>query len=103
MADSLPGAWRERIGRQFLPGRVLTRRPPADGELQEWLDGLALAEIPPIWADRDQRDGEPAIYVCRSFTCSPPQTEIDEALEWVEKLGTEEGTDPESKLGFDEN
>ena len=103
VADSLPDAWRERIGRGFLPGRVLTRRPPTDDDLGGWLDTLGLAESPPIWADRTQRNDDPTIYVCRSFTCSPPQTGIEEALEWVERLGSEEGTDPEADFGFDEN
>jgi len=24
------------------------------------------------------------VYACESFTCSPPQTDIDPALEWLE-------------------
>jgi uncharacterized protein YyaL (SSP411 family) len=89
VADELPTAWRERIGRAYLPHRVLTHRPPTDGELDEWLDRLALDETPPIWADRTWEDGAPTAYVCRAFTCSPPQTDIEEALSWAERLAPE--------------
>ena len=85
VADDLPTAWRERIGRSYLPNRLLARRPPSD-EFDEWLDTLGLDDVPPVWADRTQRDGESTAYVCRSFTCSPPQTNIEEALSWVDEL-----------------
>ncbi|HET7325413.1 MAG TPA: thioredoxin domain-containing protein, partial [Halococcus sp.] len=97
VTDALPEAWRKRIGRRYLPGRLLARRPATEGELDEWLDELELDESPPIWAGRGQESGEPTIYVCRSFTCSPPQTDIEQALSWVEKLA------PESKSESDEN
>ena len=86
VADALPETWRERIGRRYLPRRLLARRPPAEAELAAWCDRLGLDEPPAIWADRDRRDGEPTAYVCRSFTCSPPRTEIEDALSWVERL-----------------
>ncbi|EMA55984.1 hypothetical protein C450_00640, partial [Halococcus salifodinae DSM 8989] len=35
-------------------------------------------------------------YVCRSFTCSPPQTEVEDALSWVERLAPDTDADPES-------
>ncbi len=93
VADALPEAWRERIGRSYLPGRILARRPPTEDELKNWLNRLELNEAPPIWADRGQEDGEPTVYVCRSFTCSPPQTNIEEALSWAEQLAPESETD----------
>lgn len=96
VADALPDAWRERIGRSYLPRRLLARRPPSDEELATWCDRLGLDEPPAIWADRDQRDGEPTAYVCRSFTCSPPQTDIEDALSWVERLASDTDADPES-------
>jgi uncharacterized protein YyaL (SSP411 family) len=84
VADDLPGSWRERLGRSYLPHRLLARRPPDENELTDWVDALGLGEVPPIWADRSQREGEPTAYVCRSFTCSPPLTDVDEAVEWIE-------------------
>ena len=87
--DDLPTEWRERIGRAYLPKRLLARRPPVDEELDEWLDRLSLDDASPIWTDRTWQDGEPTAYVCRSFTCSPPQTDVEEALSWVERLAPE--------------
>ncbi|MFB6171796.1 MAG: thioredoxin domain-containing protein, partial [Haloarculaceae archaeon] len=84
VADALPGRWRERIGATYLPTRLLSVRPP--GDLDRWLDALDLDAAPPIWADRDQVDGEPTVYACRSFTCSPPQTDVDAALSWADDL-----------------
>jgi uncharacterized protein YyaL (SSP411 family) len=81
-ADHLPTEWRARIGETYLPGRLLTVRPPTDDGLADWLDRLGLAEAPPIWADREARDGEPTVYACRNFACSPPTHDIDDALEW---------------------
>jgi uncharacterized protein YyaL (SSP411 family) len=89
VADALPDSWRERIGRSYLPGRVLADRPPTEDKLNDWLDSLELDEAPPIWADREQEEGEQTAYVCRSFTCSPPQTDIEEALSWAEQLAPE--------------
>jgi hypothetical protein len=80
-AESLPATWRERIGTTYLPARVLALRPPAD--LEAWLTKLDLDAAPPIWADRDQRDGEPTIYACRNFACSPPEHDVDAALAWL--------------------
>ncbi|ADJ14963.1 thioredoxin domain-containing protein [Halalkalicoccus jeotgali] len=85
-ADVLPTEWRERLGEAYLPGRVLARRPPTEEGLEGWLDELGLEEAPPIWADREAREGEATAYVCRSFTCSPPVTDIEEALEWADEL-----------------
>jgi len=43
-----------------------------------------MDEAPPIWAtDRDAVDGEPTAYVCEGRTCSPPETDLDAALEWL--------------------
>jgi len=86
VATALPAAWRRRIGRTYLPGRLLARRPPTDRALQRWLDALDVADAPPIWAGRTQRDGTPTLYVCRSRTCSPPVTDVEEALDWAADL-----------------
>jgi uncharacterized protein len=85
-AEELPDEWRERLGGTYLPNRILARRPPTEEGLQEWLDELGLEEAPPIWAGREAREDEPTAYVCRSFTCSPPVSDVEEALEWVGNL-----------------
>jgi uncharacterized protein YyaL (SSP411 family) len=84
-ADSLPEDWRETLASRHLPGAVLARRPPTESGLEAWLDELGLDEAPPIWAGREARDGEPTVYACRSRTCSPPETDLEEALDWVEE------------------
>jgi len=84
-ADSLPESWRERLAERDLPDLLLTVRPPTEAGLNEWLDRLGMEEAPPIWAGRAARDG-PTLYACRSFTCSPPTDDVEEALEWVERL-----------------
>jgi len=91
VAEDLPGAWREQVGETYLPNRLLSMRPP---ELEEWLDRLDLAGAPPIWADRDQQGGEPTVYACASFTCSPPTNDIGEALAWFEEDGAIEDETP---------
>ncbi|MFC7222862.1 thioredoxin domain-containing protein [Halalkalicoccus sp. GCM10025322] len=85
-AESLPERWRDRLAETYLPGRVLARRPPTEEGLEKWLDALGLEEAPSIWAERTARDGEPTLYVCRSFTCSPPVTDVEEALSWADDL-----------------
>ncbi len=84
-AGELPEEWRRRLGRAHLPGRILAARPPTREGLEGWLDRLELDAAGPIWADREARDG-PTAYVCRSFTCSPPLDDVDEAMEWVGDL-----------------
>jgi uncharacterized protein YyaL (SSP411 family) len=79
VAESLPTEWREALGRTYLPRRLLAGRPP---DLDQWLDRLGLGGAPPIWAERDQRDGEPTVYACRSFSCSPPRNSMADALDW---------------------
>ena len=79
VADGWPDAWRERLGRTFVPRRLLAPRPP---DLDPWLDRLGLDAAPPIWADRDARDGEPTVYACRDFSCSPPTHDLEAALAW---------------------
>ncbi|WP_135663068.1 thioredoxin domain-containing protein [Halorhabdus rudnickae] len=83
-ADAVPQSWRERIGRTFLPSRILARRPPTDGGLDAWLETLNIESAPPIFADRATKDGEPTVYACREFTCSRPLTDVEEALAWFD-------------------
>ena len=83
-ADELPAEWRETLASRHLPGAIVARRPPTEAGLQDWLDELGLEEAPPVWAGREAREGEPTVYACRSFTCSPPETDLEAALDWVE-------------------
>ncbi len=84
-SDELPDQWRERLAVTYLPTRILARRPPTEDGVSAWCEKLELDEVPPIWANREA-DGEPTLYVCRSFTCSPPVTDIDAGLEWADDL-----------------
>jgi hypothetical protein len=88
-ADSLPHDWREAIAATYLPGRILTLRPPTEDGLADWVADLDLDDAPPIWADRAARDGEPTTYACQSFTCSPPTHDVTEALDWFAGDGPE--------------
>jgi uncharacterized protein YyaL (SSP411 family) len=89
VAGSLPEAWRERVGETYLPNRLLSVRPP---DIEDWLDRLGLPEAPPLWADRGQRNGDPTVYACESFTCSPPTNDLGEALAWFDDAGVETET-----------
>ncbi|WP_440006284.1 thioredoxin domain-containing protein [Halomicrococcus sp. SG-WS-1] len=89
VADELPERWRGRLAEAYLPTRLLSRRPPTEEGLAAWLDALDLDEAPPVWANREQENDEPTLYVCRSFTCSPPVTDVDAALEWAADLAPE--------------
>ena len=82
-AESIPDEWRETLARTYLPGVVIAPRPPTKSGLSAWLDRLGLGSEPPIWAGRDAIEEDPTVYACEGFTCSPPQTTIDGALEWL--------------------
>ncbi|MEF8777045.1 MAG: thioredoxin domain-containing protein, partial [Haloarculaceae archaeon] len=79
-----PADWLDTIGDRYLPARLLAPRPPTEAGIEEWLDRLDMEEAPPIWADRSVRDGEPTVYACRSFACSPPLGDLEEALDWAD-------------------
>jgi uncharacterized protein YyaL (SSP411 family) len=83
-ADEIPVDWREALSERFLPGVILAQRPPTEEGLSAWLDNLDFDEAPPVWAGRSAVDGEPTVYACQSFSCSPPETELEPALEWLE-------------------
>ncbi|WP_435095498.1 thioredoxin domain-containing protein [Halarchaeum sp. P4] len=82
-ADEVPAEWRDAVAERYLPDRLLSRRPPTEDGLGEWLDALGLAEPPAIWAGRAARDG-PTAYVCRR-ACSPPVTSTADLVEWLEE------------------
>jgi uncharacterized protein YyaL (SSP411 family) len=85
VADDLPDAWQETLAERYLPARLLAPRPADEATVEVWLETLGLAEAPPVWADRTARDGEPTVYACRAFTCSPPRHDLDAALSWAEE------------------
>ena len=76
-----PSEWTETLADRYVPRRLVAWRPD-DAALDSWLDTLGLDETPPIWAGRDAADGESTVYACRNFACSPPQRDLDEALDW---------------------
>ncbi|MFQ3320011.1 MAG: hypothetical protein ACI8UR_002018 [Natronomonas sp.] len=82
-ADELPGEWRDDLAEAYLPTRLISIRPPTESGAEGWANHLGLGEVPPIWANREARDGEPTVYACRSFTCSPPKHDMAEALSWA--------------------
>jgi hypothetical protein len=82
-ADAVPEAWRDRLAETYLPASVVARRPPTDEGLALWLADLDLTAAPPVWRDREARDGRPTVYACRGRACSPPTDDVDEALAWL--------------------
>ena len=82
-AEELPDGFREAVGSTYLPTRLLGVRPPTEPGIEAWADRLGLSVVPPIWANREARDGRPTVYACRDFTCSPPKHEMGEALAWA--------------------
>ncbi|MBX0285794.1 thioredoxin domain-containing protein [Halomicroarcula sp. F28] len=79
-----PSEWTETLAERYVPRRLLAWRPDDDGAFQSWLETIDLDEAPPIWAGRDAADGEPTVYACRDFACSPPQHDLGAALDWGE-------------------
>ncbi|WP_284008854.1 thioredoxin domain-containing protein [Haloarcula pelagica] len=77
-----PTEWVETLAGTYVPRRLVAWRPADEGAFDAWLDALELAEAPPIWAGRDRADGEPTVYACRNFACSPPRHDLAAALEW---------------------
>ena len=84
VADDLPEPWRRFVADRYLPRRLLTRRSPS---LSVTMEDLPVSSPPPLWADRSADGSTPTAYLCRSFTCSPPLTEPESAVDWLERLG----------------
>jgi uncharacterized protein YyaL (SSP411 family) len=83
VADDPPEEWRETIAEWYLDPRVLAWRPADDDALAGWLSDLDLDDVPPVWADRSLKNGDPTVYACRG-ACSPPRNEIERALSWAD-------------------
>ena len=83
-ADGLPERFRAALADRYLPTGFLSVRPPTADGVRRWADELGLEAIPPLWANREARDGEPTVYACREFTCSPPKHDVAEALAWAD-------------------
>jgi uncharacterized protein YyaL (SSP411 family) len=78
-----PSEWTETLASNYIPRRLLAWRPEDESTLQAWLDTLGLESVPPIWADRGAVDGESTVYACRNFACSPPNEDLNAALDWT--------------------
>ncbi|WP_417750567.1 thioredoxin domain-containing protein [Salinibaculum rarum] len=85
VADEEPADWRQVLATRYLPTKLLAWRPADDATFEQWLGTLELDETPAIWADRTPQDGEPTVYACRSFTCSPPRHDLGDALAWADE------------------
>ncbi|MDS0276941.1 thioredoxin domain-containing protein [Halomicroarcula sp. S1AR25-4] len=77
-----PVEWTETLAETYVPRRSLAWRPDDSETFDAWLDALGVDEAPPIWAGRDAADGEPTVYACRNFACSPPKRDLESALSW---------------------
>lgn len=62
------------LDERYLPRITVAFAAPGD---------TAAVEAVPLLQARPQRDGKATAYVCRSFVCRAPTTEIDEMLEEV--------------------
>jgi len=80
--ETPPAEWTETLAERYVPRRLLAWRPDDDSAFESWLDALELDDTPSIWAGRDTVDGEPTVYACRNFACSPPKKNLDVALDW---------------------
>jgi uncharacterized protein YyaL (SSP411 family) len=60
---------------RFMPNVVVAVAQPDQNE---------AIQLIPLLQDRPQRDGKPTAYVCRSFVCNLPTTDIDEMIRQLE-------------------
>ncbi|MFB6095795.1 MAG: thioredoxin domain-containing protein [Haloferacaceae archaeon] len=82
-AEDAPAPWWDDLAETYVPAELLAPRPATETALAPWLDALGLSAAPPIWRGREARDG-PTVYACANFTCSPPESDLHAALEWLE-------------------
>ncbi|WP_096391070.1 thioredoxin domain-containing protein [Halopenitus persicus] len=81
--DERPDSWWEALSNRFLPGAVFAPRPATADATAEWCRAIGLEGVPPVWDGREAIDGEPTVYACRGFACSPPKTDVEAALDWL--------------------
>jgi uncharacterized protein len=55
------------LNQRFMPNVVVAAAPP---------DDAAATELIPLLRDRPQHNGQPTAYVCRSFVCNLPTTDV---------------------------
>jgi uncharacterized protein YyaL (SSP411 family) len=79
-----PTEWTGTLAERYVPRRLLAWRPADGAAFDSWLDTLGADEAPPIWAGRTLEDGEPTVYACRNFACSPPKHDLSAALDWAQ-------------------
>ncbi len=71
LVGDLPEEWLQKLGAYFDPNLMITQVRDAQGEV-------------PIWAGKSAKNGQPTVYICRNFTCSPPLVDweqIEQALQ----------------------
>jgi uncharacterized protein YyaL (SSP411 family) len=98
---TLPESIQMSLASTYLPDALLAPRPSTDTELDSWLETLELAEAPPIWRGRTERDGEPTVYVCEDRACSPPSHSLSEALSWFAGDEERDGASHDGGVGGD--
>lgn len=90
--DCLPSDFQNELANTYLPFRFIVYRPTTD--VAATLTQLGLSTMPPIWVDRSQLNGEPTVYACQSFSCSPPKHDLREALDWAAQYTDTSGSAP---------
>ena len=61
------------IRKPFLPNKVILRRTEESAE--------ALAKLAPFTENQGSRDGKATAYVCQSFACQLPTTEVAKMMD----------------------
>ena len=87
VGTELPTEWTDALAETYAPDRLLARRPVSEDALEDWLAELSLDSTPPIWAGRTEGKDEPTVYACRNRACSPPLSDLGEALSWHDSPG----------------
>jgi hypothetical protein len=64
----------QALDTRWLPNVVVAAAPPDAAEAQQLI---------PLLRERPQQHGQPTAYVCRSFVCNLPTTDVDEMLRQI--------------------
>ncbi len=86
VADEIPEEWNSKLAETFIPNGVKFPRPSSAKGVEKWLETLEVPEIPEVWKNRGAENGGETLYICGKGTCSQPIKDIDEGLDWIEKL-----------------